>query len=108
MERGRSPYLLVSYCDTVENIDFDEVLHFHRRHNADVTVIYSEEKEDTNQDGFALTTDDGDRVTAITEKRTYKKEKNGITVSSSSIQKSIKTLCVVPMPADTTTSSMTF
>lgn len=73
VERGRSPYLLVSYCDTVENIDFDEVLHFHRRHNADVTVIYSEEKEDTNQNGFVLTTNEGDRVTSITETKGIKK-----------------------------------
>ena len=44
VERGNKPYILLTGCDMVQNIDYDEVLHFHRRHNADVTLISQKQK----------------------------------------------------------------
>lgn len=66
VQRGLSPYILISNATMVENIDFDRVLHFHRRNNADVTLVYSEMKNPSSRDGFVLTTDDKDRITGIT------------------------------------------
>ena len=54
VKRGHSPYILATSCDLVQNIDYEEVLHFHRRHNTDVTMRKSitqapgQGKEDTS------------------------------------------------------------
>lgn len=57
IQRANSQYLLLSACDMVQNIDYDEVLHFHRHHNADVTLIYQQQKYDFNREGYVLTLD---------------------------------------------------
>ena len=44
VKRANKRYVLLSGCDMVQNIDYDEVLHFHRHHNADVTLIYQQQK----------------------------------------------------------------
>lgn len=40
VEAGQRKYLLLSGCDVVANIDYEEVLHFHRKHNANITLVY--------------------------------------------------------------------
>ena len=70
VERGNKPYILLTGCDMVQNIDYDEVLHFHRRHNADVTLIYQKQKYEFNRSGYALHVGDNDRVLDIESRET--------------------------------------
>lgn len=74
IRRANKRYALLSGCDMVQNIDYDEVLHFHRRHNADVTLIYQKQQYDFNREGYVLTidTDCTDRVRAIDSKMEVK------------------------------------
>ena len=65
VKRGNRKYILITDAHTVENIDFDDVLHFHRRHNADVTMIYQEMPKDCSENGYSLTLEADDRVTGI-------------------------------------------
>ena len=41
IRRANKRYALLSGCDMVQNIDYDEVLHFHRRNNADASFTRS-------------------------------------------------------------------
>ena len=68
VKRGHCPYILASDCDIVQNIDYEKVLHFHRRHNADVTMIYTRQPADKEKEGYVLTVDGDDRVTDIASK----------------------------------------
>ena len=70
VERGNKPYILLTGCDMVQNIDYDEVLHFHRRHNADVTLIYQKQKYEFNRSGYALNIGENDRVLDIESRET--------------------------------------
>lgn len=74
IRRANKRYALLSGCDMVQNIDYDEVLHFHRRNNTDVTFIYQKQKYDFNREGYVLTidTDCTDRVRAIDSKMEVK------------------------------------
>ncbi len=54
VNRANKRYALLSGCDMVQNIDYDEVLHFHRHHNADVTLIYQQQKYDFDREGYIL------------------------------------------------------
>lgn len=67
VKRGTSPYILISDCDLVQNIDYDEVLHFHRHHNADVTMIYSQQAVGGDKSETVLSVNDNDRVTGMKE-----------------------------------------
>lgn len=68
VKRGHSPYILATSCDLVQNIDYEEVLHFHRRHNADVTMIYTRAPKDKEKEGYVLEINDKDRITGINSK----------------------------------------
>ncbi|WP_300626447.1 glucose-1-phosphate adenylyltransferase subunit GlgD [uncultured Megasphaera sp.] len=70
VERGNKPYILLTGCDMVQNIDYDEVLHFHRRHNADVTLVYQKQKYEFNRSGYALNIGENDRVLDIESRET--------------------------------------
>lgn len=94
VERGDKPYILLTGCDTVQNIDYDEVLHFHRKHNADVTIIYQTPAEDCNRSGYAITVNDRDRITNIESRESIKAGENlyqrGILIDSQIFQHSIR------------------
>lgn len=62
VKRGKSKYLLLSSGNMVINIDYEEALHFHRKHNADVTLIYQKVPADCPEKGYNLTLSDKDRV----------------------------------------------
>lgn len=68
VKRGNRPYILLTAGNMVQNIDYDEVLHFHRRNNADVTLVYQKQTSDFGRDGYVLTIDDQQRVTSIDTK----------------------------------------
>lgn len=68
VKRGNRPYILLTGGNIVQNIDYDEVLHFHRHHNADVTIVYQKQTTDFGRDGYVLSVDDNDRVTGIDTK----------------------------------------
>ncbi len=68
VKRGHSPYILATSCDLVQNIDYEEVLHFHRRHNADVTMIYTQVPKGKEKEGYVLEINDKDRITGINSK----------------------------------------
>ena len=76
VKRGNRKYILVSDCNMVQNIDYDEVLHFHRRHNADVTMIYQKQKFDSDGDGYVLNIDGDDRVTGVESRAEVKAGEN--------------------------------
>ena len=46
VEREQNHYLLLSRCDVVHNIDYKEMLHYHRNRNADVTLAYKTLEKD--------------------------------------------------------------
>ncbi len=66
VKRGHKEYLLLSNCDRVQNVNYEKVLHFHRQHNADVTMIYKVKECDATQEGTIFTTDEEGRITSIT------------------------------------------
>lgn len=68
VKRGNKRYVLLTGCDTVQNIDYDEVLHFHRHHNADATMIYQKQKYAFGREGYALIVDKQNRVIGIDAK----------------------------------------
>lgn len=72
VERGMRSYLLITRSDIVQNIDYDKVLHFHRRHNADVTFIYQKPKVDMEGDFFTLNINEKERVTEINPAKSVK------------------------------------
>jgi len=76
VERAVQPYILITRSDYVQNIDYEKVLHFHRRHNADVTVIYHHPATDITGNFYILDTDDKDRITEITPKTHVKSGEN--------------------------------
>ena len=94
VKRGNKPYILLTACDTVQNIDYDEVLHFHRRHNADVTIIYQKQTQDFNRSGYAITVNERDRITDIESRESLKAGENlyqrGILIDSDIFQHSIR------------------
>jgi glucose-1-phosphate adenylyltransferase len=65
IDRGMCRYLLLTNCNYVHNIDYDKVLHFHRQHNADVTMIYQTIKEPMDRNLVSLDMDERSRVTGI-------------------------------------------
>ncbi len=72
VKRGNKPYILLSGCDMVQNIDYDELLHYHRHHNADVTIVYQTQQEDFGRDGYVISVGDKNRVTNIEAKMDIK------------------------------------
>ena len=58
-------YLLLAGCDVVCNIDYERVLHFHRRHNADITLVYKVLAEESPGEGYRLTNKDSGRITGM-------------------------------------------
>ena len=94
VERGNKPYILLTGCDMVQNIDYDEVLHFHRRHNADVTVIYKTKQYDFDRSGNAITVNENDRVLDIESRESLKAGENlyqrGILIDSAIFESCIR------------------
>lgn len=68
VKRGNKKYIVITDARTVRNIDYEKVLHFHRRHNADLTMVYQKQKADLEECGYALTVAEDDRITGITPK----------------------------------------
>lgn len=54
--------LLLSGCDVVCNIDYEKVLYFHRRHNADITLVYKIMEEDSPGAGYRITSKESGRI----------------------------------------------
>jgi glucose-1-phosphate adenylyltransferase len=73
VERELNHYLLLSGCDVVHNIDYNQVLHSHRSHNADITLIYKVMDEDSVGEGYIVTTNDSGHVTGFTKTQSIKK-----------------------------------
>lgn len=94
VKRGNRPYILLTGCDMVQNIDYDDVLHFHRRHNADVTIIYQKQKYDFDRSGYALTIGEKDRVLNIESRESLKAGENlyqrGILIDSAIFENAIR------------------
>lgn len=65
VEIGRRRYLLLSGCDVIHNIDYTKVLHYHRQHNADITLIYKTMTEDSPGEGYLLDCREGGRVAGM-------------------------------------------
>jgi glucose-1-phosphate adenylyltransferase len=73
VQREMNHYLLLSSCNVVHNIDYDEVLHYHRAHNADVTLVYKTIDEDSPGEGYIMNVDGGDHVTKLSKVQDAKK-----------------------------------
>jgi glucose-1-phosphate adenylyltransferase len=73
VERELNHYLLLSVCDVVHNIDYDQVLHYHRGHNADITLVYKTLEEDSPGDGYVLTVGETGQVTKMTKVNSARK-----------------------------------
>jgi glucose-1-phosphate adenylyltransferase len=67
LKRSPRQYLLLSYSDTVHNINYKKVLEFHRQHNADATIVYTVKVNKLTKKGRVVTVDEDDRVTALSK-----------------------------------------
>lgn len=68
LKRSHQDYVLVSYCNTICNIDYDEVLDFHIEKEADITLIHTKAGELSNVDlkkNILIGVDDNNKVTDI-------------------------------------------
>jgi glucose-1-phosphate adenylyltransferase len=68
VEVGSKKYLVLSYCRTLHNIDYDRVLHSHRQHNADVTLVYKKLPEARPGKAYVVNVAADGRITGIAEK----------------------------------------
>ncbi len=68
IEKSTEEYVVMTDCDLVCNIDFEEIVRLHIRRNADITLVYNEAdaKEMTASNNIILKTDESERVTDIT------------------------------------------
>ena len=73
IDRGLRRYLLLTNCNFVHNIDYDKVLHFHRQHNADVTMIYSSTRDAYDGDVITFDLNERSRVTDIRQENHLEK-----------------------------------
>ena len=76
VEAGQCRYLLISGCDVVANIDYEKVLHFHRKHNANITLVYKKQEADCPGEGYVLKTNANGHVTAMKKADAVKKDEN--------------------------------
>ena len=76
VEAGQCRYILLSGCDVVANIDYEKVLRFHRKHNANITLVYKKQEEDSKSTGYTLKAKASGLVTAIKKAESVKKDDN--------------------------------
>ena len=76
VEAGQRRYLLLSGCDVVANINYEEVLHFHRKHNANITLVYKKQDADCPGEGYVLKTKANGLVTGMKKAESVKKDEN--------------------------------
>jgi glucose-1-phosphate adenylyltransferase len=69
-------YLILSFCKTLHNIDYDKVLHFHRQHNADVTLVYQKQTAPRPGAGYIMQMDTAGRLKALHKEDTIGKDDN--------------------------------
>ncbi len=64
IEKSSEEYVVMTDCDLVCNMDYDEVIRFHIRRNADVTLVYSmaDAAEMTPTNNTVLSLGDGGKV----------------------------------------------
>lgn len=73
VERERNHYLLLSGCDVVHNIDYNQLFHYHRNRNADVTLVYKTLEADCEGDGYVVSVNESGHVTKLVKSETLKK-----------------------------------
>ncbi|MBR5614642.1 MAG: glucose-1-phosphate adenylyltransferase subunit GlgD [Clostridia bacterium] len=76
LNRSRQEYVMLSDCNTICNIDFDEVIKFHFEKEADITVVCAEAGELTPKElskNIMLETEEDGRVSDI---QVYPKKQN--------------------------------
>ena len=76
VEAGQCRYLLLSGCDVVANIDYEKVMRFHRKHNANITLVYKKQETDCTGDGYILKTKANGLVTEMKKANGVKKDEN--------------------------------
>ena len=67
INRSTEEYVVMTDCDLVCNIDYEQIVRQHIKRNADVTLVYSEcdAKEMTSSVNIVLGTNEDERVTSI-------------------------------------------
>jgi len=73
VEFAKSRYLLIASCDVVHHADFKEMLYFHQKHNADVTLAYKKMDEDSTGTGHILDIGEEDTVIGMKPVKDVKK-----------------------------------
>lgn len=65
--RSTEDYVVMTDCDKVINIDYSDVLRFHEKNNADITVVYKQAdlSTHTSQQNIVYQVDDRDRITEV-------------------------------------------
>lgn len=69
VEYDAQKYLVLSYCHMLHNIDYNKVMHFHRQHNADVTLIYKKMEQPYPSQAYVLNVAEDGRVQNIAQKK---------------------------------------
>lgn len=68
LKRSRQEYVIVSDCNTICNIDYDEVMDFHMEKEADITIVHTKIESLPSKElkrHILIDTDDNSRVTDI-------------------------------------------
>ncbi len=79
--RGRQKYVMVSGGNVVANIDYRPAFRFHQQMQADVTLLYKEEKNQVPFDQWKqIVTDENHRVVALDKQKGFYSEKKYLEV----------------------------
>lgn len=75
LEKADEEYIVLSNCDTVCNVSYTEMIKAHQEENADVTILYKKEEEDSCWKGkrAVLEVDENKRITNVVRNRNTKK-----------------------------------
>ena len=68
VEHHEQEYVLLTDCNVVYNMDFDEILRFHQNTGADITMVYSSEKVEHQGTSVVLKTAENGLVQDILQK----------------------------------------
>ena len=89
--RADEEFVVMSDCDTVCRIDFNEVIENHIRNRADISLVYKKLPADQLKEGTSVTdfTLDGNRITGVTYSNEFEKQELNVFINVFVMKKSL-------------------
>lgn len=88
--RADEEYVVMTDCDSVNCINYNEIIEFHSRNRADITLVYKKMGVDTEiADSSAILDLSGDRVTNITYRDELSKDQENVFINVYVMKKSL-------------------